>query len=178
MWTTLFAWIAKIIPLDKIPLFLAAFLLVCCLWCYAAMLGAREDAAATRADSAKLLASAKAGDAAIAALQRNIDERDAIIKQREARITALHAAGTEAAAAIQGASNDSPECNIDARLSRSLSDPLRILYAKTAGRDRAPGDSSGPAVNIIPAKTDAGTAGGDDSPQPRALGGGPAHLGR
>ena len=178
MWTALFAWTAKIIPLDKIPLFLAAFLLVCCLWCYAAMLGAREDAVAARADSAKLLASARAGDAAIAALRRNIDEQDAIIKQRDARITALHAAGTEAAAAIQGASNDSPECNIDASLPRSLSDPLRILYAKTAGRDRTPGDSSGSAVNIVPAKTDAGTASGDEHPQPRAVDGGHGRLGR
>jgi len=179
MWTALSAWIARIIPFDKIPLVLAAFLLSCCLWCYVAMIGARSDAAAARADNAKLTVSVKAGVAAIAALQRDIEERDAVIKQRDARITALHAAGMEAAAAIQGAANDdNPECNIDARLPRALSDPLRVLYAKTAGRDHTADTGAMSAGNTVPAKTDAGTAGNIDRSQSREMGGGTGRVGR
>lgn len=178
MWTTLSAWIARIIPANGIAIVLAAFLFSCCLWCYAATTRARTDAAAARTDNAKLLVSVKAGDAVIATLQRDIEERDAIIKQRDARITTLHAASMEAAAAIQGATNDTPECNIDVLLPRSLSDPLRILYVKTTSRNRATDNSAGTADNPVSAKADAGTAGSDNRPQSRTVGGGTGHMGR
>lgn len=172
------AWIGKIVPLEKIALILLAISLACALWFYVAMHQTKADAAMTRADNSRLLDSISAKNAAIEALRLDVSNRDAVIAKRDARISELHTAAIEAATDIQGASNDNPDCDIDARLPASLSQPLCVLYAKAANRDGSGNHSAAPAINSVSAQNHAGTAVNNDSAQSRAVGGKTDHLGR
>lgn len=170
--------IGKFLPLEKISLFLLALSLACAVWFYAAMHRARADAAVTRADNSRLLEAIAAKNDAIEALRRDIGNRDAVIAKRDADINQLHTAAIEAATAIQGADNDNPDCDIDVRLPDSLSQPLRLLYAKAARRGGSGNHTDAPAGNPVPAETHAGTAVGDDGARARAMDGKTDRLGR
>lgn len=152
--------------------------LLACAWLYSSLGDEREAHNVTRGDNARLLASIASHEQAIRDLRGEIAEQATLLAERDARIATFNEAALDAAIAIQGASNDSPDCNIDAVLPDSLSQPLRMLYTQAAGRDgyaTRPGASS---FAPVPAQTTAGASAGNDPAQSRTVDGKASAVGK
>lgn len=135
----------------------------------------REAHNVTRADNARLLSAAAMKDATIIFLRQDLKNQGVLLAERDARIAQFNEVACEAAIAIQGAANDSPDCDIDAPLPDALVRPLRVLYSQAAGRGRDSGGESAPSGPPVSGQAHARPAQGSDGPQSLAVDG-PAHA--
>ena len=145
--------------------------LLACAWLYSSLGDEREAHNVTRADNARLLVAIASQEKAIADLRGELTDQATLLAERDASIATFNEAALEAAIAIQGAINDSPECNIDAVMPDSLSQPLRLLYTKAAGRNGYSGRSGAASLPPIPAQATAGASAGNDPAQSRTVDG-------
>ena len=143
-------------------------------WAYRVKSDRLEDA---QADNALLRSAIASRDVTIGALQWDVATKDTAIKNRDARLEELRAATIDTAIEIQGAYNDSPSNDIDAPLPLSLSQPLRILFAKAADNNSPATNTNAPAVNAVSAKADTRTATHDDAAHSRAVDSAATRLG-
>lgn len=149
-----------------------------CAWLYSSLGEEREAHNETRGDNARLLASIASHERTIRDLRGEMAEQAILLAERDASIATFNEAALEAAIAIQGAANDSPECNIDAALPDSLSQPLRLLYAQAAGRDGYAGRSGAASLFPVPAQAAAGASAGNDPAQSRTVDGKASAVGK
>lgn len=143
--------------------------LLACAWLYYSLDGERTAHATTREDNARLLASVAAHKKTISGLRGELKTQSELLAKRDASIAKFNEAALDAAIAIQGASNDSPECNIDAALPASLSQPLRLLHSQAAGSDHSAARAGIASGLAVPAKADTGATGGNDTAQPGTM---------
>ena len=129
--------------------------LLACAWLYSSLNSEREAHNVTRGDNARLLVSVAAHKETISGLRGELKTQGELLAKRDASIAKFNEAALSAAIAIQGASNDSPECNIDATLPASLSQPLRLLHSQAAGSDRSAARAGVASGLVVPVKTDA-----------------------
>ena len=152
--------------------------LLACAWLYSSLDDERAAHATTREDNARLLASVAAHESTISDLRGELKTQGELLAKRDASIAKFNEAALDAAIAIEGASNDSPACNIDVALPDSLSRPLRLLHSQAAGRDGSAARAGVAPGPVVPAKADAGTAGKNDSAKSRAVDGQADALGK
>lgn len=145
--------------------------LLACAWLYSSLDNEREAHNVTRGDNARLLASIASHEHTIRDLRGDIAEQATLLAERDASIATFNEAALDAAIAIQGASNDIPDCNIDAVLPDSLSQPLRLLYTQAAGRDGYAGRAGAASLPPVSAQATAGASAGNDPAQSRTVDG-------
>ena len=152
--------------------------LLACAWLYSSLGDEREAHNVTRGDNARLLVSIASHEKTIRDLRGDIAEQATLLAERDASIATFNEAALDAAIAIQGAANDSPECNIDAVLPDALSQPLRLLYTQAAGRDGYAGRSGAASLPPVPAQAAAGASAGNDPAQSRTVDGKASAVGK
>lgn len=143
--------------------------LLACAWLYSSLNSEREAHNVTRGDNARLLVAVASHEKTISGLQGEVKEQATLLAERDASIATFNAAALDAAIAIQGATNDSPECNIDAVLPDSVSRPLRLLYTQAASRDGYATRSGASSLPAVSAQAPAGASAGNDPAQPRTV---------
>ena len=148
-----------------------------CAWMHSSLNNEREAHNVTRADNARLLVAIASHESTIAVLRGELTEQATLLAERDASISQFNVAALDAAIAIQGAANDSTDCNIDAVLPDSLSQPLRLLYTQAAGRDGYAGRAGAASLPPVPAQATAGASAGNDTAQSRTVDGKAPALG-
>lgn len=152
--------------------------LLACAWLYSSLDNEREAHSVTRGDNTRLLVSIASHEQTIRGLRGEMAEQATLLAERDASIATFNEAALEAAIVIQGAANDSPECNIDAVLPDSLSQPLRLLYTQAAGRAGYAGRAGAASLSPVPAQATAGASAGNDPAQSRAVDGKASAVGK
>jgi hypothetical protein len=139
----------------------------------------RAEHRATQAEMTRLHDALAAKDAALTEVRRDYDLQQSVLARRDRQLYDLNAALADTAAAIEGATNEASDCNLDAPLPQSLVRPLRLLHSKAGARAGPAGDKAGPAAVPVPAPPDAADAGRSaDNAQAGAVGGPSGGLGR
>lgn len=154
-----------------------ALALLACAWLFSSLDDEREAHNVTRTDNTRLMVAVASHEEAIRILKGAIAEQAQLLAERDASIATFNEAALDAAIAIQGASNDSPDCNIDTVLPDSLSQPLRLLYTKASGRDGYTGRGGAASISPISAQAPAGASAGNDPTQSRSVDGKAPTLG-